>query len=349
VLGKKEIIQFAKICSPKHKIKKDRMESISKLDVPENSYTMFKEMIPLRTHCDFTEDIVKEVEIIHDHKPVYCLDIISKDELVHKNVLWGNQLFQVRCDGDEICFIMLMDALLNFSRQYLPDRRGGRAMDAPLVLTTRLDPQEVDDEVYNMDIADFYPLSFYDATMKWASPYDVKIRQIRETLGKPEQYFGMFYTHPTENINHGCRLSAYKTLTTVFDKVQRQMELAERIRAVNKEDVAKIIIEKHFLKDIKGNLRKYSKQEFRCIACNQKYRRIPLMGRCNKCAGKLVLTVAEGTVSKYLEPSIDLAEKYSLPTYLKQTLEILKRGVDSVFGKEPTKQVGLNSFFGKVR
>jgi DNA polymerase II large subunit len=122
------------------------------------------------------------------------------------------------------------------------------------------------------------------------------------------------------------------------------MELAERIRAVNKEDVAKIIIEKHFLKDIKGNLRKYSKQEFRCIACNQKYRRIPLMGRCNKCSGKLVLTVAEGTVSKYLEPSIDLAEKYSLPTYLKQTLEILKRGVDSVFGKEPTKQVGLDRF-----
>jgi DNA polymerase II large subunit len=122
------------------------------------------------------------------------------------------------------------------------------------------------------------------------------------------------------------------------------MELAEKIRAVDKQDMARIIIEKHFLKDIKGNLRRFSKQEFRCISCNQKYRRIPLVGRCNKCSGKLVLTVAEGTVSKYLEPSLGLAEKYSLPSYLKQTLDILKRGVDSVFGKEPTKQVGLKSF-----
>jgi len=344
VLGKREIIQFAKICSPKHKIKKDRIDSISKLDVPENSYTRFKEMIPLRTHCDFTEDIVKEVEIIHDHKPVYCLDIISKDELIHKNVLWGNQLFQIRCDGDEICFIMLMDALLNFSRQFLPDKRGGRTMDAPLVLTTRLNPEEVDDEVFNMDIVDMYPISFYEATQEWKSPYDVQIRQVKDTLGKPEQYRGFLYTHPTENINAGNKVSSYKSLTTVFDKVQMQMELAEKIRAVDKQDMARIIIEKHFLKDIKGNLRRFSKQEFRCISCNQKYRRIPLVGRCNKCSGKLVLTVAEGTVSKYLEPSLGLAEKYSLPSYLKQTLDILKRGVDSVFGKEPTKQVGLKSF-----
>jgi DNA polymerase II large subunit len=104
------------------------------------------------------------------------------------------------------------------------------------------------------------------------------------------------------------------------------------------------LIEKHFLKDIKGNLRRYSSQEFRCLSCNTKYRRIPLVGHCNKCSGKLVLTVAEGTVSKYLEPSLDLAEKYNLPNYLKQTLDILKRKIESVFGKEATKQTGLGSF-----
>jgi DNA polymerase II large subunit len=248
------------------------------------------------------------------------------------------------CDGDELCFLMLMDALLNFSRQYLPDKRGGRSMDAPLVLTTRLEPQEVDDEVYNMDIADMYPLEFYQATLEWKSPSDVKIRQVQSTLGKPEQYQGFFYTHPTENINAGNRISAYKTLVTVFDKVNEQMALAEKTRAVNKGDVARIIIEKHFLKDIKGNLRKFSRNEFRCVSCNERYRRIPLAGRCLKCSGKLIFTVAEGTVSKYLEPSMSLAEKYSLPSYLKQSLEVLKRAVDSVFGKEATKQVGLKGF-----
>ncbi|HIJ16518.1 MAG TPA: DNA polymerase II large subunit, partial [Thermoplasmata archaeon] len=41
------------------------------------------------------------------------------------------------CDGDEDSIIMLMDCLLNFSRSFLPEKRGG-LMDAPLVLTTRL-------------------------------------------------------------------------------------------------------------------------------------------------------------------------------------------------------------------
>lgn len=253
------------------------------------------------------------------------------------------------CDGDEIGFMLLMDALLNFSRQFLPDSRGSRHMDAPLVLSTRIIPKEVDDEVFNMDICDMYPLEFYEATEGWKSPYDVKIKQVKHTLGNPEQYYGEFYTHPTENINFGNRISSYKTLVTVFDKVNRQMELAEKIRAVNKSDVAKIVIEKHFLKDIKGNLRRYSDQEFRCIACNEKYRRIPLAGKCNKCEGKLVLTVSEGTVSKYLEPSLGLVAKYELPDYLKQTLEILKRRVESLFGKEPTKQVGLGQFMGGVK
>ncbi|MCM8764412.1 MAG: DNA polymerase II large subunit [Candidatus Omnitrophica bacterium] len=250
------------------------------------------------------------------------------------------------CDGDEIGFMLLMDALLNFSRQYLPDARGSRHMDAPLVLTTRLIPKEVDDEVYNMDICDMYPIEFYEATEQWKSPYDVKIKQVKSTLGKPEEYRGMLYTHPTDSANYGNRISSYKTLVTVFDKVNKQMELAEKIKAVNKSDVAKIVIEKHFLKDIKGNLRRYSSQEFRCISCNEKYRRVPLAGKCNKCEGKLVLTVAEGTVSKYLEPSLGLVEKYELPGYLKQTLEILKRRVESLFGKDPTKQTGLKKFFG---
>src|SRR5665811_2056110 len=47
------------------------------------------------------------------------------------------------CDGDEDCVMLLMDGLLNFSRSYLPDRRGGQ-MDAPLVLTSRIDPNEVE-------------------------------------------------------------------------------------------------------------------------------------------------------------------------------------------------------------
>ena len=54
------------------------------------------------------------------------------------------------CDGDEDSIMMLMDGLLNFSQSILPANRGGR-MDAPLVLTTRLNPSEIDKEALNVD------------------------------------------------------------------------------------------------------------------------------------------------------------------------------------------------------
>jgi DNA polymerase II large subunit len=248
------------------------------------------------------------------------------------------------CDGDEAAVMLSLEALLDFSRQYLPDVRGGRSMDAPLVLTAYLDPNEIDTEAHNLDIVDTYTPEFYQASLNWEKPYNVKIKTVKQCLGKPEQLEGLRYTHPVSDMNDSPLVSAYKTLTDMTSKITHQMALAGKIRAVKKEDVASLIIEKHFLRDIKGNLRRYSTQSFRCIDCNTIYRRIPLMGRCLKCKGKIILTVSEGTVSKYLQHSLTLAEKYNLTDYLKQTLNILSKRVESIFGKEPTKQISLTGF-----
>jgi DNA polymerase II large subunit len=59
----------------------------------------------------------------------------------------------------------------------------------------------------------------------------------------------------------------------------------------------------------------------------------------------VIFTVSEGSVVKYLEPSISIAEKYNVPVYLKQTLELTKRAIESIFGKEKEKQTGLGSWF----
>ena len=125
-----------------------------------------------------------------------------------------------------------------------------------------------------------------------------------------------------------------------------QMNLAEKLRGVDEADVARLVIEKHFIRDIKGNLRKFSMQQFRCVACNEKFRRPPLNGKCSKCWGKIIFTISEGSIVKYLEPSLSLADKYDLPTYLKQTLELVKRRIEGVFGKEKEKQLGLGAWFG---
>jgi DNA polymerase II large subunit len=248
------------------------------------------------------------------------------------------------CDGDESCIFLLMDGLLNFSREYLPDSRGS-TMDAPLVLTYLLNPAEVDDMAFHMDIVWKYPLAFYRAAEQMKMPWEVPILQIGKTLATPAQFEGMGYTHETTNFNAGVVCSAYKLLPSMDDKLKGQMALATKIRAVDERDVARLVIEKHFIRDTKGNLRKFSQQEFRCVSCNLKYRRPPLIGKC-VCGGKLLFTISEGSITKYLEASIELAEKYNVAPYLKQSLELTKRRVEAVFGKEKEVQQGLGSFIG---
>jgi len=267
----------------------------------------------------------------------YCLN-------VEDHVVLANNLLIFNCDGDEACLMLLMDGLLNFSNAFLPEHRGGR-QDEPLVLSTKIIPNEVDDMVFDMDIAFKYPLELYEAASKFKFPWDVKIDKVGFFLGTEKQYEGYGFTHDTSNINLGNLCSSYKLLPTMEEKVYGQMDLAKRIRSVDEDDVARLILERHFIRDIKGNLRKFSTQQFRCVDCNEKFRRPPLQGSCIKCNGRLLFTVAEGSVVKYLEPSLSLIEKYKIPAYLKQTVELTKMRIESVFGKEADKQVGLGKWF----
>ncbi len=249
------------------------------------------------------------------------------------------------CDGDEDCVMLLMDGLLNFSRSYLPDKRGGQ-MDAPLVLTSRIDPNEVDKEAHNIDVLFQYPLEFYEATLKYTNPKDiVKLMDtVSGRLGKPEQYEGFGFTHDTTDIAAGPRNSAYKTLGTMIEKMEAQLALARRIKAVDPQDVAERVIESHFLPDLIGNLRSFSKQKVRCTKCNAKYRRPPLRGTCPKCGGNIVLTVHEGSVKKYLETSLRIADEYNVRHYTKQRLELLELEMKSLFESDKVKQKGLADF-----
>ncbi|MBU0472332.1 MAG: DNA polymerase II large subunit, partial [Nanoarchaeota archaeon] len=249
------------------------------------------------------------------------------------------------CDGDEASVTLLMDTLLNFSKQFLPDKRGS-TQDTPLVLTSKIIPAEVDDMAFDLDIGWRYPLEFYEACMEFKQPREVEIEQFGKRLGTENQYNNFGFTHNVSDMNAGVTCSAYKTIPSMEEKLRGQMELANKIRAVDESDVARLVIEKHLIRDIRGNLRKFSMQQFRCSTCNEKYRRPPLIGKCTKCGGKIIFTISEGSIVKYLEPAISLANKYNLPAYLKQSLELTKRGVESIFGKEKEKQEGLGRWFG---
>tara|TARA_Y100000310_G_scaffold159627_1_gene159322 strand:+ start:75386 stop:78787 length:3402 start_codon:yes stop_codon:yes gene_type:complete len=248
------------------------------------------------------------------------------------------------CEGDENCIMLVMDPLLNFSRQFLPGTRGA-TQDAPLVLTSKLIPSEVDDMVFDMDVVWEYPLELYEAAQEYKDPWEVKIHILGDDLGTEKQYEGMGFTHEVSDFNIGVRYSAYKKIPTMMDKVLGQMKIADKIRAVDEVDVARLIIERHFIRDIRGNLRKFSTQQFRCVECNEKFRRPPLRGKCSKCDGKIIFTIPYGGIVKYLEPSIQLAERYDLPLSIKQSLELTKMRIESLFGRDKDRQEALGKWF----
>lgn len=246
------------------------------------------------------------------------------------------------CDGDEDCVMLLMDALLNFSRKYLDEKRGG-TMDAPLVLSMDINPKEVDDEAHNIEFISYYPLEFYEAAEKFTPPGDIKLKTVKDVLGTPEQ-FELPITHPGGTLDVGVVRTAYVTLDSIPDKIDIQFRLQERIRAVDKRDAAERLILSHFIPDLYGNLRSFSRQTFRCVGCNNILRRVPLAGKCPKCGGNLLLTINKGGIQKYLEISGDIVRKYDLPDYLKQRLELIGREIKSIFEDDKVKQMGLSDF-----
>jgi DNA polymerase II large subunit len=248
------------------------------------------------------------------------------------------------CDGDEAAIMMLMDVLINFSRKFLPSHRGG-TQDAPLVLNAHIRAGEVDDQILDFETCSRYPLSVYELAEQRKHSSEVKITTVKTLLKEGKDTFvNMGFTHDTGNFNAGVFNSAYKILPTMREKVEQQMDLCEKIRAVDASDVARLIIERHFIRDIRGNLRKFSHQQFRCSSCNQKFRRPPLAGVCYKCGGKIIFTISEGSIKKYLEHAIMLADKYHIPDYTIQSLNLAKLYIESIFGKETMKQTGLGEF-----
>ena len=92
------------------------------------------------------------------------------------------------CDSDEDSVMLLLDALLNFSKSYLPNSRGGR-MDAPLVLSSRIDPEEIDDESHHLDTMDHLPLELFQKTLEECKPSEVLelVDNVKNRLGADEQ------------------------------------------------------------------------------------------------------------------------------------------------------------------
>ncbi|MEM1587945.1 MAG: DNA polymerase II large subunit [Candidatus Bathyarchaeia archaeon] len=248
------------------------------------------------------------------------------------------------CDGDEDSVALVMDVLLNFSKSFLPEKIGGM-MDAPLLLNLVVDPKEVARQAFNIETMERFPLEFYEnACNQIDSKIAVNLVDIYlNRLGKEEMYKQIPFTHIVNDINSGNHESSYTKFKSMLEKLIEQLDLAEKIRAVEVKEVAKKVVSTHLMRDLAGNLKAFSNQRFRCKKCNAKYRRIPLCGKCLKCGGELSLTVFKGTIEKYLEITKELIEKYDIGEYYRQRLNLISMELQSMF-KNCEKQKALSEF-----
>jgi DNA polymerase II large subunit len=295
-----------------------------------------------------TEDLVGH--LIVGLAPHTCVGILGRIVgftnlgLCYAHPIWHSAKRR-DCDGDEDTLMIALDTLLNFSREYLPAQIGG-IMDAPLLLIPVVNPKEVQRQAHDFDVASSYSAEFYEKTLERidARRASCIVDLLGNRLGTEAQFEGFGYTTPVSNVNSGNSESAYKRFKAMTEKLESQLELAEMIEAVDAKKVALKVLTTHFIRDIAGNLRAFSTQSFRCKACNKRFRRLPLTGRCTSCRGALTLTVYRGGIEKYLEAAQNLVEKYDLPKYYSQRIQLVKEEIEALFDSKKPKQISLTEF-----
>ena len=249
------------------------------------------------------------------------------------------------CDGDADSIILLMDAFINFAYGFLPDKIGG-LMDAPLLIQPIVLPYEVQRQAHNIDVVHVYPLEFYESTWKQlkAGSLVAKIELLKNRIGTENQFFGYAFTHYTGLLTTNGKRSAYSRLNTMEEKLDMQISTAKLINAVDPDEVVSMVLMTHILPDIMGNMRSYSSQSFRCSKCGEKYRRMPIMGKCIGCENELLQTVTRGSVEKYIDIALDLCNRFKVNDYLRSRVESLTMELKLIFKEQKKEQSTLIEF-----
>ena len=246
-------------------------------------------------------------------------------------------------DGDADSIMLLMDSLLNFSRQFLSDRIGG-LMDAPLLIQPLVLPHESQPQAHNLEVTKSLPLEFFESTLQQIKASDVtSVEIIKSRLETERQFYDYFFTHSTSSLTTSKSRSAYSTLGSMLDKFDMQMRNAELIDVVNPSEIVSNVISTHLVPDIMGNLRAYARQNFRCTGCGKSFRRMPLIQTC-VCGHKLIPTITRGSVEKYLKLAKRLVEKYDVGEYQKGRIYALSDEIELVFGKSKGDQSLLTDY-----
>ncbi|MBM3897638.1 MAG: DNA polymerase II large subunit [Thaumarchaeota archaeon] len=261
---------------------------------------------------------------------------ITKSYVIFAHPFW--HLSKRRdCSGDSDSIILLLDALLNFSKDYLQPQIGA-LIDTPLLIQCVVIPTEKQKQIHIFDTLAKYSGEIYNSKK---SKTDTSQMTFKNKIN--QEGYSFSYTHPTSNISFGPSSNNYASKNTLIDKLENQIQLAKKITAVDPKDVVTTILQTHLLPDIAGNIKAYTTQTFQCNSCGFQYRRLPIRGDCLECGEKLQATVTKGKVEKYFKLAIKLSNQFDIDQQTKTRLEIITNELRTLFKTEST-QSDLISF-----
>ncbi|MFX0209325.1 MAG: hypothetical protein ACFFDT_25300, partial [Candidatus Hodarchaeota archaeon] len=251
----------------------------------------------------------------------------TENNVVFAHPLW-HWMKTRNCNGDIDSMTLLLDVLLNFSKELLPAARGG-AMDVPFIINLLDEWQDATAySIYNSVVLN---LVFY---------HTIDEKPLKEELLLyPQSYLIPSFPKDQEidNISHYQFNNRFRE-SKIVSKIDAALQVLQRIRGIKEGEFVDSILEYDFLEKITNSMDRFFLQPVRCKRCKTTYRRIPLTSKCSVCHQETIgLTLSEGWVLRYLQIINQLKEKYDLDLsdYSKSWIELIKLNKRLLFDKGP--------------
>ncbi len=247
------------------------------------------------------------------------------------NVAYAHPLWHLlktrNCNGDIDSITLLLDVLLNFSKEFIPALRGG-TMDVPSIINLSNDWKET--SVY----ADYdkvtMNLSFYQTLDK--NPLKEELLSYKMSYLTPS----LPKFHTIDNISRYNFENQFRE-SKIVSKIETELRVLSRIRGIKEGEFVDNILENDFLPKITTSLTRFFLQPVRCNTCNTTFRRVPL-SKCPVCHRQTIgLTLSEGWVLRYLQIINQLKDRYNsdISDYCQSWVELIELNKRLLFDKGP--------------
>ncbi|MHA1512650.1 MAG: hypothetical protein ACTSRJ_01120 [Candidatus Hodarchaeales archaeon] len=253
----------------------------------------------------------------------------TKNNVLYAHPIW-HLLKSRQCNGVSDSITLLLDVLVNFSREFIPAFHGG-TLDTPTVLN--LVDNWKDLMVYSKSNAVMLNQVFYKNLGK--------ISQESKLLSYNFSLLNLppITHHITENLSEIAIENKLRE-QKIVNRINIALASLRTIRAVEEGVFVDNILVNDFLNKITTSIARFFQQPFRCKICKRTFRRVPLRKNCPYCyKNTLELTLSKGWVLRYMQIISQLTKQYpELSESTKSWIRYIEMNKNLLFeiGPKPT-------------